>query len=128
MIITITLPDHPAMQLQHQATTRNRTVEALAIEYIVAGLSDAAQLVPPRTATPADDAELLALVARIKATPPNPAAFIPAKGQLGDVLAALEAIEAEPGYDWRAEHAALVDAEMELRALNRANDLAEGRM
>lgn len=120
MTTTITLPDHLAVQLTHQAATRNRSVEALAIEYLVTGLSDAAQLVPPPAVAPDADAELRAIVATIKATPPDPANSTPAKGQLGAVLAALEAIETAPGYDWRTEHAALVNAEMELRALDRA--------
>lgn len=73
-----------------------------------------------------EDPELLALIARIKATPPNPASIIPAKGNLADVLRALESVE-DPDYDLDAELAALDAAEAELRALDRANDIAEGR-
>lgn len=122
MTTTITLPETLAEQLQQQATKRKRSVEALAIEYLTAALTEEAS-VPVQPVE--DDAELLALVARIQAMPPNPARIIPAKGNLAEVLRALEAREDD--YDMEAERAALGAAEAELHAINRADDSAEGR-
>lgn len=124
---TITLPDDLAEQLAQQAHARKRSVEALAIEYIVTALNDDRAILDETPVSPIeDDPELLALVARIRATPPNPASIIPPKGNLTDVLRALEAID-DPDYDGDAEIAAFDAAEAELKALDRANDIAEGR-
>lgn len=114
MTTTITLPDHLIRQLQQQARVRHRSVEALVIEYVETALSDEA----------ADEEESLeALVARIKAMPPNPASIIPAKGNLAEVLR--DMVAGEPDMEVLA---ALDAAEKELRAIDRANDLAEGRL
>ena len=124
---TITLPNDLAEQLAQQAHARKRSVEALAIEYIETALHDDRTILDEPPLPPIeDDSELLALVARIKATPPNPANIIPPKGSLADVLRALEAVDA-PDYDVDAEIAAFDAAEAELKALDRANDIAEGR-
>ncbi|RRR76573.1 MAG: hypothetical protein EI684_02830 [Candidatus Viridilinea halotolerans] len=69
-----------------------------------------------------EDPHLLALIARIKATPPNPASIIPAKGDLAEVLRVMA--QGEPDYELLD---ALDAAEQELRALDRANARAEGR-
>lgn len=126
MTTLIALPDDVAVQLQHQAAIRNRSVEALAIEYIVAALDEQTAAPADAQITLDDDNELLEIVARIKAMPPNPANIIPAQGNLAAVLLVLEAIEI-PGYDLEAEIAALRAAEDELREINRADDIAEGR-
>ncbi len=124
---TITLPEQIAAQLQRRATDERLSVEALAIAYITNGLTrPAPSSVSASTAERANDPELLALVARITALPPNPASIIPAKGDLAEVLRTLEAVD-DPAYDLAAEVAALDAAELELRALDRANDIAEGR-
>jgi hypothetical protein len=126
MTTTIILPDDLAQQLQQQAMIRRRSAEALAIEYIAAALTEKATTQVQVDLPPLDaDTELLALVARIKAMPPNPQSIIPAKGNLADVLRAMEAMEYES--DLEAESAALRAAEEELRAINRADDIAEGR-
>ena len=124
---TITLPEQIAAQLQRRATDERLSVEALAIAYITNGLTrPAPSSVSASTAERANDPELLALVARITALPPNPASIIPAKGDLAEVLRTLEAVD-DPAYDLAAEVAALDAAELELRVLDRANDIAEGR-
>ena len=124
---TITLPEQIAAQLQRRATDERLSVEALAIAYITNGLTrPAPSSVSASTAERATDPELLALVARITALPPNPASIIPAKGDLAEVFRTLEAVD-DPAYDLAAEVAALDAAELELRALDRANDIAEGR-
>lgn len=128
MTTTITLPDYLAVQLQHRAAVEQRSLEALAIAYIETGLITTAS--PPSASNPVSlesNAELLDLVARIKAAPPNPASITPAKGQLAQVLRELEALDMGDDYDLHAEMTALDAAEAELRAINRADDLAEGR-
>lgn len=131
MTTTITIPEPLAQQLAQRATTHRLSVEALAIAYLTAALHEAIYPklpeVPPTAFSPLDqDLELLALIARIKATPPNPVSIIPAKGNLAEVLRDLESVE-DPDYDLEAEIAALDAAELELRALDRSNDLAEGQ-
>ena len=116
MTTTITLPDHLAEQLKQQANMRHRSVEALVIEYVEAALGDEST---------EEEESLEALVARIKAMPPNPLSIIPAQGNLAEVLRSLEAMEDD--VDIEAQSAALQAAEEELRAIDRANDIAEGR-
>ena len=113
MTTTITLPDRLVDQLQQQASIRHRSIEALVIEYVEAALSDE---------TIDEEESLEALVARIKAMPPNPLSIIPAQGNLADVLR--DMIAGEPDQEVLA---ALAAAEKELRALDRADDITEGR-
>jgi predicted transcriptional regulator len=123
MKTTITLPDDLSQQLHQQAVSRKRSAEALAIEYIAAALTEeAATTVEVNRPARDDDAELLALVARVKAMPPNPQNTIPAKGNLADVLRAMA--HGEPDQEVLD---ALVAAELELRAMDKADDIAEGR-
>lgn len=127
MTTTITLPNDLAERLARQASAERRSVQSLAIEYLMSALSSEQAELVTRSLPPLDeDPELLALVARIKAMPPNPASIIPPKGNLADVLRAMEAVR-DSDYDLEAEIAALDAAEQELRALDRANDIAEGR-
>ena len=83
-----------------------------------------------RRMTPADieairnDPELVALVERIKATPPNPAAIRPATGSLAE---ALQNAPEDPDFDlatWTRQWNAI---EAEMKAIDRADDIAEGR-
>lgn len=124
---TITLPADLAEQLARQAEAQRRSVEGLAIAYLVAAVREDEARIEAAPRAPIDeDPELLALVARIRATPPNPDSVIPARGDLANVLRSLEAID-DPNYDLDTEIAALDAAEAELKALDRANDIAEGR-
>ncbi|MFP4439212.1 MAG: hypothetical protein ACLFVO_18380 [Chloroflexaceae bacterium] len=123
MSTTITLPEHIARRLQQRAIAQQQTPEALAIELIALGLGETAT--GDVTAATDADPELSALVARIAATPPDPDSVIPARGDLADLLRSLEAMEY--ASDPVAERAALQEAEAELDALNRADDMAEGR-
>lgn len=126
MTTTITLPGPLAAQLQQRAAVEHRSVEALAIEYIAAGLTEAPEPAGvPEAFEPSP--ELLELVEQIKATPRNPASIIPAKGDLAAVLKAMEAMTPDDDYDLEEEIAALDAAEVELRAINRADDIREGR-
>ena len=80
--------------------------------------------------TPADieairnDPELAALVERIKATPPNPAAIHPATASLAELL---QDASEDPDFDlesWTRQWAAI---EAEIKAIDRADDIAEER-
>ncbi len=123
MTITITLPDYLTAQLQRRAADEHRSVEALALTYIETGLM---QTAPPPSGTSkeelAHDPEILALVARIKATPRNPVRVIPSQQKLAELLAVM--VVGEPDQTLLD---ALDAAEAELRAINRADDIAEGR-
>lgn len=71
-----------------------------------------------------NDPELMALVERIKATPPNPAAIRPASGSLAE---ALQNAPEDPDFDletWTRQWEAV---EAEMKAIDRADDIAEGR-
>ena len=127
MTTTITLPDQLASQLQRRAAAEQRSVEALAIAYIESGLTEPeSPVVAASDEALANDPELLALVARIKATP-SPAHSIPSQRKLAELLRSFEAMDLGDDYDLDAEIAALDAAEAELRAINRADDIAEGR-
>jgi hypothetical protein len=125
---TIILPAQLAQRLQQRAEVERLSLERLAIAYIQAGLAEGESHQPELPAKPLEpDPELLALIDQIKAMPRDPANIIPAKGNLAEVLRALEAMEPDPDYDLDAEIAALDAAEEELRAINKADDIAEGR-
>ncbi|RRR73977.1 MAG: hypothetical protein EI684_07985 [Candidatus Viridilinea halotolerans] len=127
MTTTITLPETLARQLAQRAATERLSVETLAIAFLTFALHEERLEESAEERSSLDeDPELLALIASIKAMPPNPANIIPARGNLADVLRALESVE-DPDYDLDAELAALDTAEAELRAIDRANDVAEGR-
>lgn len=127
MTTTITLPETLARQLAQRAATERLSVETLAIAFLTFALHEERLEESAEERSSLDeDPELLALIASIKAMPPNPANIIPARGNLADVLRALESVE-DPDYDLDAELAALDAAEAELRAIDRANDVAEGR-
>ena len=71
-----------------------------------------------------NDPDLIALVERIKATPPNPAAIRPATGSLAE---ALQNAPQDPDFDletWTQQWNAI---EAEMKAIDRADDIAEGR-
>jgi len=71
-----------------------------------------------------NDPEMIALVERIKATPPNPATIRPATGSLAE---ALQDAPEDPDFDletWTRQWDAI---EAEMKAIDRANDIAEGR-
>lgn len=71
-----------------------------------------------------NDPELIALVERIKATPPNPAMIHPATASLADLL---QNAPEDPDFDletWTRQWQAV---EAEMKAIDRADDIAEGR-
>lgn len=113
MTTIITLPRHLAEQLESYASARQRSAEALAIEFIEAALVEH------------EEETLEELVARIKKMPRSPQNENIRQGNLAEVLRALEAMDYEVDID--AQNAAFRAAEEELRAMNRADDIAEGR-
>lgn len=114
MTKTITLPDDLASKLQAQATAEHTSLDDL-----IAGL-----LTMSIEAQDAEPVDLDAVVARIKSTPPDPTSFHPATASLAEWLA-------EPAKDatfdaeaWDSEWARV---ERELKAIDLADDVAEGR-
>jgi prevent-host-death family protein len=82
------------------------------------------RMTPANIETIRNDPELVALVERIKATPPNPAAIRPATGSLAE---ALQNAPEDPDFDletWTRQWDAI---EAEMKAIDRADDIAEGR-
>lgn len=113
MSVTITLPDEIANPLQAQADAKQVSLDDLVTDLLTNVLA----------IEPEED-ELEALVARIKATPPNPANIRPATGSL---IEALKNAPEDPDFDletWSHEWAKI---EAEIKAINRADDIAEGR-
>ncbi len=110
MSVTITLPRHLEAALKSAAEARKSTIEELALALL--GNAIKAVLAP----SPED------LVAEIRAAGPVTAS--PANGSLAQ---ALRSAPEDPEFEletWRREWSAV---EAEMRALTRANDLAEGR-
>lgn len=64
------------------------------------------------------------LVAQIQDMPPNPASVRPAQGPL---LEALRAGPNDPDFDQEAWEREWANVEAEMKAITRANDIAEGR-
>lgn len=65
------------------------------------------------------------VVARIKATPPNPAMVTPSQGSLAEVL---RNNPIDPDFDLEAWNQEWAVAEEELKRINLLDDLAEGRI
>ncbi len=116
MPVTITLPDELAASLQTRAEAQQ-----LSLDKLVAGI-----LTKAFAAEPEDDFPTLEeVVAEIKATPPNPAAIRLATESLADLL---ENGPEDPDFDletWAKQWNAI---EAEMKARDRANDIAEGRI
>lgn len=112
MATTITVPDTLAVRLQQQASVQHRSVEDVALDILRDALIE--------TSIPGVDA----VIAKIKATAPNPRNIRPAQGVLADALRRTPNTEAFDLDQWNKEWAAV---EAEMRAVEQANDLAEGR-
>ena len=111
-MMTISLPDDIGRKIQSRAEAEGISVNALVTDLVLQALEAE------------DDLTLEEFVARIQAMPPNPASVRPAQGSL---LAALQSKPIDSDFDqatWEKEWAA---AEAELKALDRADDVAEGR-
>ncbi|MFN7944550.1 MAG: hypothetical protein U0Z53_04310 [Blastocatellia bacterium] len=118
MSVTITLPDPLSERLQNEAQARSQSAEALAVELLNQALTDSS------------DQELAALIARIRATPPNPAnQFVLEPGMqslteyLSSSLASEDLNEEFDLEEWQRNWNAV---EAGMKGIDRANDIAEG--
>lgn len=116
MPVTLTLPDDLEAPLRRAADAQQRSAEEVALDILRAGLLDAPD--------DGDELDLAAVVAAIRALPPNPHALRPGRGSLADALA--EMITDEP-FDLAGWEAAWAAVEAEMAATTRADDRAEGR-
>lgn len=115
MTITVTLPDELARDLQSRAEEKSISLDALVADLLTIALVNEVEAYPT----------LEEVVARIKATPPNPASIRPATGSLAE---ALQNAPDDPNFDletWTQQWAAV---EAEMKAITRANDIAEGQV
>lgn len=113
MAVTITLTDEIETELQNKAEAQKRSVEDLVLEILGTALEAEA-------AFPL----LEEVVAKIKATPPNPGSIRPSRGSLAE---ALRSTSPDSDFDlakWNREWAAV---EAEMKAITLADDIAEGR-
>lgn len=113
MSVTITLPDEIANPLQAQAEAKHISLDKLVTDLLTNVL-----------ATNQEEDELEALVVRIKATPPNPANIHPPTASLAELL--LNSPE-DPDFDLEAWSREWAKVEAEIKAIERADDIAEGR-
>jgi hypothetical protein len=100
--------------LKHRAEEKEMSVDDLVIDLLVNALTNELEDYP----------SLEEVVARIKASPPNPANIHPATASLAELL--LNAPE-DPDFDletWKRDWA---NVEAEIKAIERANDITEGR-
>jgi len=114
MSVTVTLNDTLAEQLHTRAQTQRISLE----ELVVTILSDALEPVNGDYLTPEE------VVAKIKATPLNPANICLATGSLSE---ALQHSPDFPEFNLEAWQKEWVRVEREMKAITRANDIAEGR-
>jgi hypothetical protein len=112
MTITLPLIGDLAERLQSEAEAQHITVENLALNILYDALG-----VENTFPTPEE------VVAKIKATPPNPAMIRPATGSLEEAL--LNAPE-DPDFDLETWTRAWEAFEAQMKAIDRANDIAEG--
>lgn len=130
MTITITLPDFLAARLQSEAQAQNRSAEEVAVELLDQSLRST---LPVSNQSEADVFCLTPeeVVAKIKALPPNPANQFDMKVLMAGLVDYLEKSIAsedpnEPfdQEEWQRQWDAM---EAEMKAVSRANNIAEGR-
>ncbi len=114
MPATITLPDELASKLEAWANSLHQALDKLVIDIVADALEEEPDAFPT----------LEEVVAKIKATPPDPTSFHPATGSLAEALADSPL---EPSFDEEEWHREWAKVEAEMKAMTRANDIAEGR-
>ena len=114
MSVTITLTDPLVKQLRIQARRQHLQLEELVFNILNNALTPANQDV----LTPEE------VVAKIQATPPNPMNIHPATGSLRE---ALHNAPDYPDFDLESWEKEWANVEREMKAVTRANDIAEGR-
>lgn len=122
MSVIINFPESVLTRLKRKAEREKQSIEEVTVHLVDRALAEDVN-------TEMVDAELVALVKRIQATPPNPAMIRPATGSLAEYLAESLAREVtDPEAFDQAEWDRAWDAiEQEMKAVTRANDIAEGR-
>ena len=112
MALLIDLPPTLEYKVKAEAKKQKRTLEQVVIDRLTQTFAE-------------DDVPTVAeVVARIKATPPNPAMITPAQGDLAD---ALRTGPADPTFDLETWEQEWATAEAEMKRVNLLNDIAEGR-
>jgi plasmid stability protein len=112
MVVTITLPDKLEARLNQKAKRRHISIEKLVLEILSTVLGSDEQFPTPEE-----------VVAKIKALPANPQNIRPAEGSLAE---ALRNAPDDPDFDLEAWKREWVKVEAEMKAMTRANNLAEG--
>ena len=112
MAITIPLSDDLIAELNERAKKQQLTVEQLAIQILTEAVAGF-ELVTPRE-----------VVSRIRSTPPNPTQVRTSTANLADLL---DAAPGHPFFDLESWKRQWSVEEAEMKAITRANDLAEGR-
>ena len=112
MAISITLDDELVGRLENKAKKLQLSVEQFAISILTEAVKE------PESVTPRE------AVTRIQVTAPNPAQVRPATANLADVL---RAAPGDPCFDLESWNRQWSVVEAELKAITRANDVAEGR-
>jgi hypothetical protein len=112
MTLTIIIPEHLVDQLQRQAEEQQIPAETMAIELLEKALEE--KFWPT----------VEEVVAKIKATPPDPNAIRPAEGSLADALRSLTPNPEFNLAEWERQWAAV---EAEMKQITHTNDIAEGR-
>jgi hypothetical protein len=110
--ITITLDDDLVAGLAHKAKKQQLSVEQIAIGILTEAVQE------PESITSRE------AVARIQATAPNPSQIRSATANMADVLAASPE---DPCFDLASWGRQWSVVGAELKAITRANDVAEGR-
>jgi hypothetical protein len=114
MSATITLPDNLMQRLQEEADSRQ-----LSLDKLVATILD-----NTLASRHNDQLRLQEIVAEIKALEPSQDSFHPATQSLADLLANAPD---DPSFDLEEWNREWARAEAEIKAITRANTLAEGR-
>lgn len=105
MTLTITLPNHLAEQLQRKAEEEKLAAEEVAIDLLEEALEELWWPTPEE------------VVAKIKATPPDPTAIRPAEGSLADHLR-----QRTYDPDFEIEESRVEAIEAEMKVMTCAND------
>jgi hypothetical protein len=113
MNVTVTIPDDQVTQLEHLAQYRNRSLDNLLTEFLLETIRQKLT----------DDQRLQQLVAETRALPYNPHNLRPAQGSL---LEALKNSPVEPDFNLETWNKQWAMVEAEMKAIDQANDRAEG--
>lgn len=112
MALLIDLSETLEHKVKAEAKKRQRTPEQVVVDILAQVLQEE------------DSPTVAEVVARIKATPPNPTMITPPQGSLAE---ALRNGPTDPDFDLQSWQQEWATAEAELKRINLLNDIAEGR-